>query len=567
MFRFLTPKPGEYPHPLQTEKAAAAWFRQLPTTDAIGRQLHVTRALDELCRSGKPLAFDHSAAIVFLDAEMGADRGQLLAQYVDSVNGSGAVAGRIWRAVYDISAAFIVAYGKLLDEALANRTDARWRRETPRLIARLVHYFGTDAKLRALKGERWIPAKWSELHGLYRRAIELGIERAAIAADRTGSSAMAQTIEQEYISVLLTQIVNTGTLAPPQLEWTLAQVRAWSGELVLAMTPSATSSFAVDLGGRKGLVRRFGDETGDMLRYLDTGALTMQIERGIAALRHPAAADAGSGGSLSRERIAVLEKLRAMVSPDTVPAVSREPRAAVSYQAAVDIGLARICQELAPSDTRNAAFEVAINGTGREPAAAGGVPGAAASPRDAPVPGLAPPSRYGVATTTWQVQNRSSSGLRITAAGAIGDGLALGALVTVRPRDGGDRVLGAVRRVVKATAEKIDAGVSVVALRFAAVALHGRRQAREDMGFVVDGVDVSTIGERFDGLYLPPPSRPKQPLATKSLIIPTSEYAAGRRVVVITGKTVYTVVLRELIERHPDWCWLAIEIADRTTRT
>jgi len=405
------------------------------------------------------------------------------------------------------------------------------------------------------------------LHGLYQRAIEFGIERAAITADRTGASTTAQTIEQEYISVLLTQLVNTGTLVPPQLEWTLAQVRAWSGELMLEMTPGATSSFSVDLAGRKGLVRRFGDETGDMLRYLDTRPLATQIESGIAALRHPTNADAESLGSLSRQRIAVLEKLRAVVSPDTVPAVSREPRAAVSYEAAVDIGLARLCQPLSPDNARNAAFEAVINGTGREADAAAGTLPAAAAARDVPVPGLAPPSRYGMPTTTWQVQNRSSSGLRITAAGAIGGGLAIGALVAVRPRDRGDRVLGVVRRVVKTTAEKIDAGVSVVALRFAAVVLHGRRQAREDMGFVVDGVDVSTIGERFDGLYLPPPSRPKQPLATKSLIIPTSEYAAGRRVVVITGKTVYTVVLRELIERHPDWCWLAIEIADRTTRT
>ena len=565
MFRFLTPKPGEPTHPLQSEKTASAWFRQLPTTDAIARQQHVIRALDELCRSGRPLEFDHIAAIAYLDAELGADRGQLLAQYVDSVNTSAVVAGRIWQAVYAISAAFTVAYRRLLEEALANRTEARWRRETPRLLARLVHYFGTDAKLRALKGERWIPAKWGELHGLYQRAIELGIERAAIAADRPPGAATARTIEQEYISVLLTQLVNTGTLAPSQLEWTLAQVRAASSGLTLEMTAGATSSFVVDQGGRKGLVRRFGDETGEALRYLDTGPLTAQIERAIAALRQPAAADAQSVESLSRQRIAVLEKLRAMVSPDTVPAVSRAARVAVSYEAAVDIGLARICQRLAPGDARNAAFEAAINGSGREPA---GVPGgaAAAAPRNTPVPGVAPPSRYGTATVTWRVQNRSSSGFRITAAGAIDDGLALGALVVVRPRDSGDRVLGVVRRMVRTTAEKIDAGVSVVALRFVAVTLHGRRQAREDMGFVVDGVDVSTIGERFDALYLPPPSRPKQPLATKSLIVPPSEYAAGRSVAVITGASVYNVVLREEIERHPDWCWVAIEVADSTTR-
>jgi hypothetical protein len=164
------------------------------------------------------------------------------------------------------------------------------------------------------------------------------------------------------------------------------------------------------------------------------------------------------------------------------------------------------------------------------------------------------------------VQNRSHSGLRITVAGGGVRPLALGTLVAVRPREGGDWVLGVVRRMVRSTTDKFDMGVSVIALRFSAVELHAKRQAREDMGFVVDGVDVSTIGERFDGLYLPPPSRPSKALAEKSIVIPASEYAAGRSVVAIAPQAVYTIVLRELIERHGEWCWVAIGIVDRQKR-
>ena len=108
--------------------------------------------------------------------------------------------------------------------------------------------------------------------------------------------------------------------------------------------------------------------------------------------------------------------------------------------------------------------------------------------------------------------------------------------------------------------------MSIIASRAIAVALHAKRQAREDMGFIVDGVDVSTVGERFDGLYLPPPSRPERPLAARTLVVPTSEYAAGRNVILITTRTVYTVALREALERHPDWTWAAIDIVDRAAR-
>ena len=62
------------------------------------------------------------------------------------------------------------------------------------------------------------------------------------------------------------------------------------------------------------------------------------------------------------------------------------------------------------------------------------------------------------------------------------------------------------------------------------------------MGFVVNGIDVSTMGARFEALYLPPPSRPDKPLAVKTLIVPTSEYAEGRNVILTTGRSVYTVV-------------------------
>ena len=80
------------------------------------------------------------------------------------------------------------------------------------------------------------------------------------------------------------------------------------------------------------------------------------------------------------------------------------------------------------------------------------------------------------------------------------------------------------------------------------------------MGFVVDGIDVSTMGARFHGLYLPPPSRPDKPLAVKTLIVPTQEYSEGRSVMLTTGRSVYTVALappgraarRLELVRHPD---------------
>lgn len=81
---------------------------------------------------------------------------------------------------------------------------------------------------------------------------------------------------------------------------------------------------------------------------------------------------------------------------------------------------------------------------------------------------------------------------------------------------------------------------------------------------VVDGVDLSTIGSHFDALYLPPPSRLEMPLTVKTMILPTSEYADGRAVVLTTGRSVYKIVLRHLVEQRAEWSWAAFQIVSKT---
>ena len=166
----------------------------------------------------------------------------------------------------------------------------------------------------------------------------------------------------------------------------------------------------------------------------------------------------------------------------------------------------------------------------------------------------------------WQVKDRSVAGLRISAAGGIGQALMLGALVAVRQSDLSDWVIGVVRRLNKVTNDEVEAGVSIIAERVVPVTLNARRDAKEDMGMVVNGIDISTMGARFDGLYLPPPSRPDKPLSVKTLIVPTQEYMEGRQVMLTTGRSIYTIVLRHLVEQRADWSWAAIQIVEKKAR-
>ncbi len=263
LFRFRSSSPPKPPDPLQTPRSAAAWFRTLPPVDGIGRQQTVMRAITDACAVDANLTFDRMAAIEHLDAELAADRGRLITQYVEHAQGSAAAANRIWQAAYDLCQGFIVAYQALYEHALGRAQEPRWREAIPRLLARLIHFYGTDAKLRVLKSEPWIPAKWMELHRLYQRALELAIARVPLAGPGGERSRARPTIEQEYVAVLLTHQLNTGTLSPAEIDWAAAEIGIWSAGLELRASGRADRGFCVDIAGKAGLVRGEPAAVGD----------------------------------------------------------------------------------------------------------------------------------------------------------------------------------------------------------------------------------------------------------------------------------------------------------------
>ena len=562
MFEFLT-SGKDTTDPLANPKTVAQWLRQLPALDVIGRQQHVMSAFEVMRKSRRPVDPMRVQAIQFLDAALGTDRRQLIKQYVENAETGPKLADRLWQAIYELAQGFMVAYHGALEEALSQPNNARWKSLVPLLFTRHTHYAGTDAKLRVFRYERWIPAKWADMHRAFLRATELGVDRIATSVQGAGQNQTPWTLEQEYLYVLLVHQLNTGNMTPGEIDWACSQLRAWSRRLALDAVPRSPEGFFVDIAGRTGLQRRTGNDSGSMLRYLDTSTLADQIDRAILALRQAENTDQGPAGPINQQRIAILEKVRPSVAPNVLTDLRRDPRIACKVSARVRIGLARICREFGAKDVVDA-------GADNGPTEQIEVYAVADAPRmKRPTPDehdslVASLSAF--SDPMWQVKDRSVAGLRIAASGGIGQSLALGGLVAVRQSDVSDWVLGVVRRLNKVSNEEVEAGVSIVAERFVPVTLFTRREPRDDLGFVVNGIDVASMGARFDALYLPPPSRPDKPLAVKTLIVPTSEYSEGRSVILTTGRSVYTVAFRSLVEQRAEWSWAAIQILEKKAR-
>ncbi|HVP87876.1 MAG TPA: hypothetical protein VMU79_07345 [Casimicrobiaceae bacterium] len=560
---FLTPQPKDAADTLQSAKTAAAWLRALPALDVIGRQQQVINALDAMRKSQPSLDLGRIGAIQFVDAALGADRRQLIKQYIENAESSPKLADRIWQSLWEMSQAFTLAYQSALEHALRQSGNSRWKSVLPLLFVRLVHFHGTDAKLRVFKYERWIPAKWMELHQLYLRACELSCEREAVALPAAGTGVQPWSVEQEYLYVLLVHQLNTGNLGPAEIDWAGSQLRAWSRRLTLDPIPKSLEGFFVDLAGRTGLIRRNGNDRGSMLRYLDTTPLSEALERAVAALRDAEATDQGPIAAINQQRLAVLRKIHPSVSPTTLSDLRRDPRTTVAVSARVRIGLTRICQDFASKGDENSPEA----STGTEQIEVFPVAGAPRAKRKPLVEDDSLAASLSSWTDPmWEIKDRSVAGLRIAATGGIGQSLSLGALVAVRQSDVDGWLLGVVRRLNKISSEEVEAGVNIIAERMVSVTLAAKRRPSEDMAYVVDGLDRSTLGDRFEGLYLPPPSRPDKPLAVKTLIVPSSEYSEGRNVILTTANSVYTVALRYLVEQRPDWSWATIQIVEKIAR-
>jgi hypothetical protein len=321
--------------------------------------------------------------------------------------------------------------------------------------------------------------------------------------------------------------------------------------------------FFVDVAGRTGLMRRTGQDSGSMLRYLDTTLLANQLDMSLAALRHSEETDQGPVGPINQQRAMILEKARAAVAPNLNTDMRRDPRTPCVVAARVRVGLARIQHELnkpqkdAPVGDTTTGEEIevyAVTGPARM------------RPQLVEESDTLSSSLATFADTVWQVKDRSLAGLRICASGGVGQALMLGALVAVRQSDAAHWVLGVVRRLNKLSIEDVEAGVSLIAERVVAVTLYAKREVKQELGIVVNGLDASMMGPRFEGLYLPPPSRPDKPLVVKTLIVPTHEYAEGRKLILITGRSIYTVALRQLVEQRGDWSWTAIQIVEKQPR-
>ncbi len=560
---------------LLSPKSVAKWLEDRPPGDALATVDAASALLRALPSEMEKPDLGQLQALVMLDDALAPKAAELTSQYVANVRTVGALEKRLWASVYDLTLGFIAAYDFLMRE-LPQRMDAkRWQAGLLPLLVRLMRHRGIDAKFRLFRYEQWIPGRWRDLHANYALACRQGIEKTP--ADIMGADGARQTtIEREYLHTLLLQLMNTGNLAPPQVEWLNSKLPAWSADIALTPHAKTPEGFYVDLSGVEGLRRKRFQPTGGQFLYLDTAPMHGAIVQYQQALKEELLkGPARQVEDQVNEYLSAIGKVIDYFAPEFKPVTRNEPRAQEVIRARLVVGFRSSWNALTEMDrwierkAKGPAGAQKYSYTDKQALFIYGhvneqtnkqreAQEAKAKEREKQQDGPPMP----VLGDTCQILDRGPTGCRVL---TKGNGLTVSDLGTLAIflEDGREEwTLGIVRRIKRITADQVDLGLQIIAHRPVRIMLQAQRH-RLPTGYSVNGEETTIQGQRREGFYLTPLD-PESKSTSKTLIVPASEYEANQVISVNTGQTNYSILLRHALERHAEWVWTTMEVVGKS---
>jgi len=547
--------------PLADAKSAERWLASFPASDPLAVHAALLVELGALTERDARRTPARLEAVFYLDVQTEALRKSLTTQYLEHGNRSSRVESQLWQALFDLTQGFLLCYQAFDREISQHPQNNRWQLLQPQLIARQIIHQGLDAKIRLYRYEQWIPARWVDLHTLFQTACTAQIERAPVAVLAGG---VLTTIEQEYLRVLLLQLMNAGNLSPRHVEWVADQLSEWCAPLRLNIEASTLTSFYVDLGSRTGLKRRGPHPLEGRVVFLDTRPLHAVLKQNVVMLEQKVRNNPLSErGPRRAEQLNLLTKLASQIDPEFRPVARRGERTDATGSIDAIVGFSKISgflrddeiSSLVDRDSGTRTFGDAL-----EIATFGRMRNESARAVEVVRRRLA---TYAAPGGAWEIRDVSQTGYRLVAPMTVISSMTLGTLTSIRAQGDALWMLGIVRRMKRLTNERAEIGLQIIADNLIGVEL--AEQKRGDTDYSVDGEVPTVSSRRFHGLFLSLKKRESE-TAIQTLIVPAGEYQAGKRLRMSVAKSSNSIAFGRLLEQQPDWIWATIESLDNTHR-
>ena len=513
---------------------------------------------------GKGLGREHVRALLVLDKRALALDEALLVNCASRNPQLRPLEKRYWRSAMELSQSFASAFEHCLRHVRDEPNPKAWREYASVMVLRLFQHRQVEFILRPLLGTQPARSGWTELHAAYQLADAQGILHQPVVVTRNHYEPSAEsTLEQEYVNLLLLELMNDGHFSPYDAFWLSRWVPHWGKEISLRPADAGAAHdgdhFVVDLESAEGLKRASAALAGPTLR-IDPSPLLALIDAEIESLRDPLNPVTVPSSFGRARQMKLLRKVAANYTPRPKRVDRRGERKRVTSTVKAVVGLAHIMRMLRHEEKKKIAARSAVPEVEEITITVDG--GYTQSPITASVneDGSRDPSsahEFGVPHHVWQLKDRSASGCRLRAPIGEAHRVPPGALVAIRDDESMRWSLVVVRRLKTRIGDRVDIGVEYVGQnpRGVTMAIDAGQDA---------SAGTSAKGKRavFSALYLRESA--KQPtMPFKTLIMGAVESGGSRCLTLRSASAEYTVRLKEPIEEQDDFVWLPYEVLDR----
>ena len=546
--------------------------RSLPRQDPIAAQKLLCEAVSRLV-SNRETDDRQLSALLSFDRHAHQISKRLLVRYIEGDARLRSLDRRVFISAQRLSQSFAQAY-KLFLEHVENSADKSWRESAGTALVRVFWHRQVELLLRLFRYKKRNSEQWRQLHQTYQFAQVHGLVNGCMPPSLPeDKSEPEQTLDQQFIEILLVGTMSAGQFSPRELLWASNWIARWRSLLTLQSADAnggangERNGFVVDLRSAEGLKRFYVAETGDFLHHflhLDTAPLMGAIDKEVAALNDAPTAPNSSVSTERDGRRALLFKLRMLFAPDPVHIKRRGDRKPVAFSVQAISGLSHIAQVLREEAQRTTEQMAASAAQIEEITISPAIGHTRVSTSVLGAAGLDPfsiPTTFGAKPQTWQVKERSDSGCRMRGQIANLNGLLPGSLIAFREGENAQWTVAVVRRLRRLMVDHVELSVEHIGRkpRFVKVAT--------DCHPDPDVNDVANNTQRcFGALYLPASEKhPTMPI--KTLLIPASAFNAGRAITLLSSTAIYTLRLNKPLEQQSDFVWTSFAVIDKEKAT
>lgn len=490
----------------------------------------------------------------------------LLTRYVEGDNKLRSFDWRAWQAAIRLCHAFYEAHEHFLQHIQGTTSDS-WKRHESLVLVQLFHHRKVEFLLRFFRYKKRNSAQWKELHAMYRHAHAAGLLGGPSGdAENDTVYRSAGKLEQQYLQILLLEVMNSGQFSPREAWWAHRWFARWCNGPGLQLVRiqggrhEDLSGFVVDPGNSDGLKR--APVVAEKLFYLDSSPLCAMIDQEIVSLRDGAAPLLGVTPAIRVGQLALLNKLATLFAP-TAPEIERRgERKALDLTVQAIAGFPCIVEALRKEKQRQPGSASHVPAAGDE-VTISSFGGQTQSPRmtrssDAGPPSLSMTALFAAIPQSWQVKDRSDSGCRMRGQVDSLNRVIPGSLIVVRDSATAPWIVAVVRRFRRLMLDHVEIGVEYLGRKPRLVKLVADTDRNSASHAVPDAAPRC-----FAALYLPPSEQlPTMPI--KTLLLPAREFRAGGVVTLLSSNAIYRMRLNEPLQQQFEFVLTSFSVIEKS---